>query len=489
MKNMKLVLIVVLAMSLAIPMVAYAAADVEVTGDLTFRSVLGQHDDENYELMGNWRTRANLNLRAGNDTVSAFAQYRLRHANFVNFGENSFGTSDAFMDLLDAYVDVKGPVIPSFTGTTFRIGRFDDEINSWIGDLGRREAIRAQFELGPAGIHAYHGWLNADERLVGISAKAAIDVVELNGAYLAHQDEDPDGDPLTDDGRTSADYAIGATIKPSEGVSVTAEYAVNGPRKQTDSTVWGDDASAWKISGQLATFDNLTLRASTWSTDDDFRPVYRKYAVKESLKMDRRWTDDGSRGGADWGDFYMAKGFSVGVSTVQGGLPFDVDFRSGTIFEDNLPVRYELGNPALGAPPRENLGDADYADYYGRAMNVVSVGTTVAEIGLGVTYTKIDGHDPVTDVSATRVFAIDAIGGDVTVKGNVRLKDDDTNFGADATWKSPNGLTLGLHYANYDRVLDWGHNNSEDNLSEGVNIGAPGEADGFAVTAGYQLNF
>ncbi len=487
MKKMKLALIMVLAMSLAIPMAAYAAADVSVTGDLTFRSAFGQNEDEDWALMGNWRTRANLDLRAGNDTVSAYARYRLRHANFLNFGENNFGTNDAFMDLLDAYVDVQGPVLSGVSESTLRIGRFDDEINSWIGDLGRREAARAQFDLGPASVHAYHGWLNADQRLMGISASATVDIVELSGAYLAFRDNDPAAIAAGQD--ANADYAVAATVTPSEGVSVTAEYANNGERKQTNGTVWGDSAGAWKISGELATIDNLTLRASTWSTDDDFRPVYRKYAVKESLLMDRRWTDDASRGGADWGDFYMATGFSVGASTVQGGLPIDVDFRSGTIFEDNLPVQLELGNPALGAPAKVSLGAPEYASYYGKAMNVLGVGTTISEIDLGLTYTSIEDHDAVTDLSASRVLPVAALGGDVTLKGNVRLQGDDTNFGADATWAAPNGLTLGLHYANYDRVLDWGHNNSEDNLSEGVNLGVPGEADGFGVTAGYQLNF
>jgi len=92
-------------------------------------------------------------------------------------------------------------------------------------------------------------------------------------------------------------------------------------------------------------------------------------------------------------------------------------------------------------------------------------------------------------VIASRTVTVSQLGGDVTLRGNIRNRSGNTDFGADATWKAPNGLTLGLHYANYDRVSDWNGNLGDGNLAEGVDLGQPGQADGFAITAGYQLNF
>lgn len=481
----------VLAMALAVPMAAHAAADLTVTGDLSFRTAIGNDADEKLKLQGNWRTRANLDLRAGSNAVSFYARYRARTQDWLNFGQGSFGSSAVFVDLLDAYLDFTGPVVKGVADDLkLRVGRWDDDVVNWagnvglwIGDLGRNEAVRALVGVGPASVGLYHAWLNANERLVAASARATVDVVELSGAYVGYSNPAASNP----DERSNADYAVAATVKPANGISVTAEYAVNGERKRMANVYWADSANAWKVSGTLSTIPNLTLRASVWSTDDEFRPVYRRLNSYESLDMDRKWTDGNSRASSAWGDPWMATGFSIGATTTQAGLPIDVSFKSGTIFENNLPVLVEDGIKAIGG----NGGSTpDYSSYLGKGMYVLGLGTTIAQVKANLTYTNIEDHKPVIDLVGSRAFAVDALGGDVTLKGTVRLQEDkDTAFAVDAMWSAPTGLRLGLHYANYDRVLDWGHNNSESEYWEGVNIGAPGKADGFAITAGYGFSF
>ena len=499
----------VLAMALALPMAAYAAADVSVRGELSFRAALGEDSDPDtnaYRLQGNWRTRAYLDFTTSRGAASFYARYRARTADWAKFGEGSFSGSAVFVDLLDAYVDFKGPVIKGVAeDLQIRVGRWDDNVGNWAGDVGRwigdiprYDGVLARFGVGPASVGLYHAWVNANERIVAASARATVDIVELSGAYVGWSTL---SSSVPSDERSNADFAVAATVKPADGITVTAEYAVNGERKEVAHPTstspgavqidWGDQASAWKVSGTLATIPNLTLRASVWSTDDDFRPVYRQLASQESLDFDRTWTYGESRSGSSWGDPWMKTGFSIGASTTQAGLPIDVSFKSGKIFEDNLPGWVEMGLQAIheqGVDVR--AWRPDYSSYLGKSMYVVGVGTTIAQVRTNLTYSSIEDHKPVIDLTASRALPVDVLGGNVTLKGTVRFVEDrDTAYAVDATWSAPNGLYLGAHYANYDRVLDWGHNNSADNYWEGVDVGVPGKADGFAITAGYNLSF
>jgi len=329
---------------------------------------------------------------------------------------------------------------------TTKLGRFSTNQNNWVGNFARRDAVLVSgVMVGPADLYFYHGWPNTTSTIASIGGSVDIDVVELGGIFVSH------GAP----GAKNVDYAVSVGVAPADGVSVTAEYASDGV----------NDDTAWKLSGDLGTLDNFGINASVWSTGQDFKPTYRHNTNREDLEMDRTWT---SRPTA-WGDAWIQSGFSVGVNTTQGGLPLELTYKSGTIFNNTdaqVPVVYR-----------------------GETMMSFGVGTTLADIDTDVVYTKVANDDAVIDVIGSKKLGVAVLGGDVDLTGRVRLQSGNTNFAGDAVWKAPNGITLGLHYANYDRVMDWNHNFANTNLAEGIDIGVPTQADGLAVTAGYQLNF
>lgn len=487
--------VIAMSMLLTLALMAPAAfAQLSAVGHITVRTALAEDSEGDFRLQGNARGRLNLRYNNTNrDNVSARFEIRLRHTHFRPFGDGPLSGKDGDRpELYEAYLTHKGAWIPGLPETTTTVGRFSANLNDWVGNFDRRDGIRVTgLDFGPASFSLYHGWENANRTLTGIAGSAKIDIVELKGAVSLFRDYATSNK----DQERNTDYAVGATVKPANGISLNAEYASNGPRyrKAHDNTDWkpgGESSSAWKVGGELATIANLTLRASTWSTADDFRPIHRTFQTVEHIALNHVWTDSNSRPGRAWGDPWMKQGFSVGASTTQAGLPIDVSFKSGKIFEANLPNRIKTGDSPLGGT--SSVSSADNDAIAGKNMNVIDVGTKIANIDLGLTYRNIEDFDTITDIKAKHVWRGSPLGGDVTLTGVVRLrsdKDADTEYAADAVWKAPNGLTLGLHYANYDRLLDWNHNNSADNLAEGVNIGKPGDKDGFAITAGYSYSF
>lgn len=467
MRKMRLVLVMVLAMALAVPMAAHAAADLSVTGDTTIRLAYGQNQDEKYELLANWRTRAYLDMRVNKGNVTGYARYRLRSTGFVpHYGAGD--NYDTNLNLYDAYIDAKGAWIPGTPEVTTRVGRFESRrMNDWVADFKRRAAARVTgLALGPVNIDLYHAWNSRNpsstnvsnpskttESVSAIIGKANIDIVELKGAYVVIADRSDAAKY-----ENTADYAVGVAVKPVSGIEIGADYAHHG----------ANEANAWKVSGKLATVPNMTISAATWDVEDSFRPTYGHPTKTENLAMDRNWVEQPTA----YEDPFIGKGFSIGVETNQAGLPIKAKYTSGSIF---------------GAGPNLPGGNATFA---GRDMSIIGVGTSIANIKLDFAYTSIENVEPYLDLKATHKLKGLPVGGDIDLTAVVRMqKDEDSKFATDAVWKAPNGLTLGLHYANYDRRQDWNHNYSNDNLAEGINLGKAGEADGFAITAGYQLTF
>lgn len=489
MKRLTLILGLSVLMALAISAATYAAATITATGDATFRTAIAENEDGDYQLQGNWRTRANLRFDAGSGNITARAMYIVRRTGFESFPNVSTGTGGGWdTEQTDAYVNIRGAFLPGTPTANLRVGRFSTNVNRWIGNFGRRQGLHlSALNLGPVTTNVYHGWENANRTLTALTAQAKVDIVDLDAAFVYYKDIGT----VPDHQETNLDFVVSASAKPVTGVTVAADFAQNGLRKRAASGAsWAakgtDPATAWKVDGELATIPNFTLNASIWHTDDNFRPVYRQVVTVEHLDLERKWTNDNDRAGIAWGDPWIADGFSIGAKTTQAGLPINATFKTGKIFGANLPGRVTDGTAAVGATGSTY---PDNTPYYGKTMNVFGIDTTIVGVGVDVALTMIEDLDPVTDIIVTRSVQVAPLGGNVALRGTFRLQDEEFNYGADATWRAPNGLTLGVHYANYDRVTDWNHNNSDANLSEGVNIGKPGEADGFAITAGYQLNF
>lgn len=440
MKKLSIIVSVMMIMALAVP--AFAA-ELDLGGKTVLRSVYGEDAAGNYAFQGDGEVDIDLKLNTDNDAITGGATYRLRIGSPTQLGSTGF-SGTAGQDLLEAWIQTEGAFVPGMPEVTTKLGRFSTNQNTWVGNFGRRDAVLvSDMNLGAASLNLYHGWPNTTDTIAAVSGSANVDVVELGGIVVSHG-------PAAS---KSLDYAVSAGVNPAEGVGVDVEYASDGVNNDT----------AWKLSGELATIENFDLNAAVWSTGQNFMPTYRSNASKEDLEMDRTWT---SRPSA-WGDAWIQSGFSVGASTTQGGLPLDVTYKSGTIFNN--------GSVA--------------AQYQAQNMMSFGVGTTLAEIDTDVIYTKVANDDAVIDVIGSKTLPVSALGADLDLTGRVRMQGGNTNFATDAIWTAPNGIVLGLHYANYDRVMDWNHNFSNANLSEGLDIGQTGQADGFAVTAGYSLGF
>lgn len=479
------ILVVTLAALMALmASAATYAATLSANGYLGFRTVFAKFGDEDskYEFRAQQRTYGNIYVRGSSGPVSATFRFYLRGAGTDAWRDMSgSGLGGNFGNALfhEAYADYKGAIVPGLVEGTLRAGRFVINENDWIGRFERREGLRLSgVQVGPANLSLVSFWpasptaTNTINNVTAVKAQGNLDIVDLTAMVVTHtRFGDNDNDHRT------IDYVLSATATPIRDLEVTADFASNGKSKASTE----DAALAWKVGGELSTIPNLTLRASTWSTDSEFRPAYYRRVATENLTMDRTYTSTtqtnaAAGGGYSWGDPWMETGFSIGATTTQAGLPIEVDFKTGTIFKDNLP-----GAVGVNAP------------FAGKSMTVVSAATKIAEIDTKLSVTTIEDLDqPVIDVVGSRKVAVGFLGGDVDLRGTLRLQDlngdDDPRYAVDAIWSAPNRVVIGLHYANYDRYLDWNHNWSNANLSEGFDIGESGKADGFAITAGYILN-
>lgn len=480
MRRSVLVLGLAFLMALALSAVTYAA-NITGNGYIGFRTVFAQFGDDNYEFKAQRRAYGNIYLRGSKGPVSANFRYYLQQ-NGTDGWRDMNGSGLGTMgnaSFLDAYADYKGAIIPGLIeGTTLTVGRFVINENDWIGRFERREGMRLSgLKLGPAELTLVSFWPGSTPSLpnptsypqyqqpdntTAVKVTGSVDIVDLEAMVVSQTKfNDPDKE------ESKMDFFVGASATPIRNLTVGAELASNGKTKKS-----GDDpALAWKVTGELATISNLTLRGSLWYTDSEFRPTYPRFQWAENLTFARSITTSWDRSGYAWGDLWMENGFSVGAETVQAGIPLDVEFRMGTIFESNVP----------------GVGNAAFA---GKGMTVVSAGTEIAKVKADVKLTMIeDKDDPVIDVIGSRSFRVGFLGGNVNLRGTLRLHgEEDPEYAGDLTWSAPNGVVIGLHYASYDRGTNWNHNANANDLSEGFNIGKSGEADGFAITMGYQLN-
>ncbi|MFO7320053.1 MAG: hypothetical protein C0P71_010005, partial [Bacillota bacterium] len=271
-----------------------------------------------------------------------------------------------------------------------------------------------------------------DWRIVALKAGADLDVVQLSGAYVRTYVPDDDTYSLND-------YVISATAAPAEGLKVDATFA--GTNYALPDPIGDEQGSAWKVGAEFSTIPNLTLTASIWASDDEFNPVYAKLDDKKPVAF-RGWDKPNER-----------KGVEVGASTTQAG--FDISgkvARTTDANDKNEALSYEvsLKRDFGGVIGTYKYEDGDKKDY----LHTITVETTVAT--------------PI--ISA------------LNLKGTVRLPEGgEVQYAADATWKAPNGFSVGVHYANYDREDGWG--------GRDVNKGNEGQADGFTIKVGHTIEW
>jgi len=457
MKKLTAIVSLLLVMALAMP--AYAALNIK--GKIAARTALAENANEEFQFQGQGEVDFYISGNVSNGPVRADINYEFRTGGWGalgSSGNNGFSgtdTSDANR-VLDAYLTFTGPYLPGGKNLTTRIGRFNNNVTAnglgIIGNMGRRDWLRISgIGLGPATLQLHYGYESTTKTIAAIDGTANIDVLTISGMVVRTDAN------INTQNNEDTDYAVRVVAKPTSDISLQVDYAVDG------QAGGADPYTAWSVGGTLSSIENLTLTAKTWTTADEFLPEWRQNNGNyETLLRDRRTPDRQ----ANIGDPYIAKGFSVGVDTVQAGLPIKASVKTGTVFG------------AAGLP-------AAQVAYAGKKITVLDASTTIAQFGVALQYTTIQDFDPVTDVIVTRKFP-GLFVGDVDTRVAVRFGNgSDPEYSADATWKAPNGLNLGLHYANYDRLVD------EKGTTGwfGPNIGATGKADGFAISAEYSYSW
>lgn len=460
MKKLSMLLSLVMVLALAAP--AFAGINTDISGSLSADLRYDGQDG----LTAEAETKASVKMSAGSEdgNIKAVVNLGTTTTNPKGaFGGNSspfIGTKDIALNITSAWIETTGAWIKGGPAVTTKIGSLAPSYNNWVADLSndtykRVDAVEVSgLDLGAVSLTGLLGWYDNDttaatdtHKLSAISASGGLDVVDLGFVYVSEKD--------AADAVVSTDYAVTAGVSPVDGVSVDATFASHGASTTT----------AYKVGGELSTIPDVTLSASTWSAAAGFDPAWANHKDDDLTKETTAFTAD-------------QKGYKVAAETTQSGV--------------DLGASYESTTDAAG-------GNA-------KTTTIVSAGTTVSETELSGKVTMETGADTKIEVSASRSFGnvngsykltsqganMDhEIAADTTVNtpladetklaGKVILDGSDTNFGFDATWAAPNGINLGIGYANYDREDDWPGDYDVTGDANG--------ADGFTVHAGIDVSF
>lgn len=422
-----------LVLVLALAMPAAAGINTDITGSLNTQVYYDQHD-------GLWawgKVSTKVTMSTGTEgaikaVIGLGSTTAEDEGNFGGPGDGPLATKKGIeLNVETAYVEANGAWIQGTPDVTSKIGRFGINYSEWVAELGNRDAVElSNIDLGPVDLAFAYAWVNHnpatqdDVRLTAIKASGNLDVVELSGAVVLAANKD-------DDSKNHTDYAVSAKATPAEGITLSADFASDG----------ANDATGFKVGGELSTIPNLKIGVSMWSMADAFNPTFAK-------------RDDGKTTAfPDINDKKNErKGFEVKADTSQAGFDLGVTFRNTSDAND--------GNKANSYEFRAS-----------RDFN-----------GIKASYKFEDGDSKDSLHTITAETTVDTpIASGVNLKGTIRLPENaDLQFGADATWKAPNGINLGLHYANYDRGDGWGGRD----IAAGTK-----EPDGFVVRASYELSW
>lgn len=427
----------VLVMGLAVP--AAAGVSTDITG-----KVYGKVEYTEDGLSGKGKVETKIALSAGSEgAIKAVLDIGAWEANKeVDFGKGLSASEDLKLAVNSAYVETTGAWFKGAADTTTKIGRFEMNYNDWVAaisgssekkdntdkDRGTQDGIEvAGIDLGGLSLAVANAWVKPEYQASVVSAAFSLDVVDVAAAVLSGRRTDVDESHL--------DFAVEATVTPVDGVSVTAEFAHDGKPEE--------DNNAYKVSGTLSTIDNLTLSASVWNTGAKFNPEFARWADGdddgEEFDHATKFTTDNS-------------GYEVKVNTTQSGIDLGLTYKNEA----------------------KANGDDDVQ------TTEVSAGTSLADTNLKGTVTiKSNEDNPKFVLEASRAFGgingsykltrehdekmTHEIAADTTVdtpvadgvKLEVKAKllpegsDPATELDADASWTAPNGIKLGLHYANY----------------------------------------
>lgn len=352
----------------------------------------------------------------------------------------TFGSLTALELVVDsAYLEAEGAWWVGGPSVVTRIGRHNVSYSDWVAhEVGHNGIGIAGLQLGLLELDGYVGW-TADDRPAALRARGALDLFEFDGTLVNRR--------VVGGTDRVNDVAVEIHFDPAEVLHTVSTIARDGET--------GD--LAYRVEGEFSQFAGLLLDAAVWSTPENFAPRYADYAALEPVfNQDER-------------------GVKIGASTVWEGIEL-----RGTAAQQGLHSDPNWQLRVLGVEAETEYGQFDllfgleHINLNGTNSRNLKFGVATELFGVLVGYEGLlpsnDSLESTVTASTTQELPIL---GEVDIEGRLWAKNGvDTEVRVGATWQAPNGLNLGLHYANYEDA--------------GVR---PGNEDGFYATAGYKLSF
>jgi len=482
MKKLSVLLSAVLALALAVPAFA-AAPELSFTGTAKFGLMYGENPNNpnnGYQLTGTTNlltakiTLANV---SGGDNPKVSVSFNVvaePKKEGKSFGDGAFNVGNANLGLGISNV------VFTFEGPFLKGGR---NLTTQVGNLS---AYKSDYVAGESDGEA-HGTAAKSAKGDGIAISGfGVGPFDASIAYLFTA-PDANGDRLTvtslngslevlDLGLTAASHYVGDTlvhdlhlkvgVEPAEGFSVTANYATDGR----------NDGYVYDVTGKLATLANLELTAGVRGIDQNaaWNPRFAKRHKDNCGNAEHLCAHDGKNG------------ISLGLSTTQAGINLGLTYKTGerpTVPDDDETVTTFSAGTVINE--LDLSGKVTLTDKVGTADDSTKFeGTVKRSFGAVNASYKIETTSTESSSSMTHTIAADTtidtpIADGVKISGQVKLGTAIATPEAHASveWKAPMGLSLGVHYANYNRADHGPMPNGDPN------------DDGFYLTAGYEFNW
>jgi len=507
MKKLVVLLSLVLALALAAPAFAAITPQWNLEGEANFGIMYAQNPDApdlGYRLTGNvHKLFSKLTLSAvdrGDNPKARFSFAVIAETNEENklqdgkvgdpkdpnFGNGAFEQVNKAMNLRISNV------VFTFDGAYWKNG---PEVTTQIGNLttywsdyvaGEKDTSQADaahgfsakgdgitvsgLTVGPFSSRIGYLFHNTNRRLLVTNWDGQLEVVDVDFTTASHYR----GNDLVHD------LHLGLGLEPAEGLSVKANYSADGYH----------EGYVYDVNATLDTIPGVTLTAGARGIDQNaaWSPIYAKRDKDPAECKDNI---------GDLCAHDSMNGFNVGLSTTQAGIDLGLTYKTSDHpvddSKDEIVTKFTAatnvsdfalsGAVTLTDKVDDNKDKTKFEASVGKKINNVNAKYSFS------TEKEKGAADPTVIHTVTADTTIDTPFADaVKLSGQVKIDSSKLNGDAQihtsAEWTAPNGLKLGLHYANYNRK-DHGPipNEGEPDTPR------PLKAEGFYVTAEYGIKF
>jgi hypothetical protein len=334
------------------------------------------------------------------------------------------------------------------------IGKHNVTYSPWIAKgVGTNGIEITGLQAGDFAIKGYHGW-TASDQITAVNMKGEVADFVIDATAIQYNDTP----------QYRADYAVSAQFKGIEGVTV-------------DATVAGDAAlgmskPGFKANVAVTAINNFEINGSVWNIPQNFEPNYRDTSNSKPYDPDTR--------GASLSVKTTQKDITLNGGITLNGKPSDINYSQRVIsagaktsFEGvALEANVKITDPAEGSPDM-------------KTETTLKASTAVSGINMSWEgKLSKTGANPMTMKNTFKLSNTfdTTIADGVALSAQVVMEGGNFNFGADLDWTAPNGVNLGLHFANYNRNSK--HNGIPFNVPDTV-----AGIDGFYLTATKVVSF